>query len=196
MSFTERKRAMLQKRLAELNEEWEAVYAQIGRELNEASKLRLQRQADGIEQEIAGLEAQLRLPEGSDESTPAATSVPAGEQGEAAKYNITITGGQGFVIGDQAAVTQQFPPRADTNPINIPPVDNAHLVALADQISRYFDLGETRDLCFRLGIEYDDVGGEGKSGRVRELVRLVERNGRLPELLPHLQKLRPHVKWE
>jgi hypothetical protein len=74
-------------------------------------------------------------------------------------------------------------------------VDNARLVALADQISRYFDLAEVGDLCFRLGIEFDDVRGERKSDRVRELVKLVERNGRLPEMLSLLQKLRPHVQW-
>ena len=108
MSFTERKRAMLEKRLAELNEEWEAVYAQIGRELNEATKLRLQRQADGIEQEIASLEAQLRPPGSADEITLAASPTPSGGQGSTTQYNITIKGGQGFVIGDQPNVTQQF----------------------------------------------------------------------------------------
>lgn len=99
---------MLEKRLAELNEEWEAVYAQIGRELNEASKLRLQRQATGIEQEIASLETQLRPLDKADEVPPAASPAPSGEQGSTTQYNITVTGGQGFVIGDQPTVTQQF----------------------------------------------------------------------------------------
>jgi hypothetical protein len=112
MNFMTRKRAMLEKRLAELNEEWEAVYAQIGRELNEATRLRLQRQADGIEQEIARLEAQLNLPDPTDAGTPAASPTPTTEQGGSAKYNITITGGQGFAIGDQATVTQSFAPGA------------------------------------------------------------------------------------
>ncbi len=107
MSFTERKRAMLEKRLAELNEEWEAVYAQIGRELNEATKLRLQRQANALEQEIATLEADISQFDEAD--IPSAINYGSdGTQAGPAKYNITITGGKAVIIGDQNTVTQHF----------------------------------------------------------------------------------------
>ncbi|MDV7395933.1 hypothetical protein RZS08_31365, partial [Arthrospira platensis SPKY1] len=71
MNFTTHKRAALEKRRAELLQEWDALNGQIGRAMNEADKLRLQRQADGLEQEIVDLEAQIAaIP--SDPAPPAA----------------------------------------------------------------------------------------------------------------------------
>ena len=144
MTYKDRKRTIYERRLAELMEELEAVYVQLGQELNEANKLKLKRQADGLEQEIATLEEQL----------------------------------------------QQF------NTSSVAHADPEPLVRLVDQINRYFNLREVRDLCFRLGIDYEDLGGEGKSGQVRELVMVIERNGRLPQLLTLLKKLRDHVNWK
>lgn len=111
-------------------------------------------------------------------------------------YNITITGGQGFVIGDQAVVTQHFSAEDSSSGTAVPPISNAQLVTLTDLTSRYFNLADIRDLCFRLGIDYEDVAGAGKSDRVRELVLMVDRNGRLPELVALLKQLRPHVTWD
>ncbi len=114
---------------------------------------------------------------------------------DVSKYNIHIENASGLVIGDQATVTQHFVTSPQAVPVNVSSPDHARLPALVDQISRYFNLEEMRDLCFRLGIEYDDLPGEGKSAQVRELVMRVQRNGRLSELLPLLQQLRPHVQW-
>lgn len=112
------------------------------------------------------------------------------------KYNIHVENASGLVIGDNATVTQHFSGAGTAGGTAIPSVDSARLVALADGVNRYFDLEEVRDLCFRLGVEYDDLGGAGKNGKVRELVTRVERNGRLPNLIALLKQLRSHVSWE
>ncbi|MCI0580863.1 MAG: hypothetical protein L0332_29960 [Chloroflexi bacterium] len=55
-------------------------------------------------------------------------------------------------------------------------------------------LGEedVRQLCFLLGVEYDDLGGRGKSDRVRELIIHLQRRGRVAELIEEFGRLRPH----
>ena len=191
-----RKRIAYTQQLAELTQEWEAVNNQIGQELNPANKIKLQRQADDLDQQITALEAQLQQLD-APQKTDELSSASADGRSPTPQYNITITGGQGITIGDQAQVAQQFANSGSTVPPSAPPpVDTERLVTLADLITRYFNLSEVRDLCFRLGIEYEDLGGEGKNEKVRELVMRVERNGRLPHLIPLLQQLRSHVEWE
>jgi hypothetical protein len=63
-------------------------------------------------------------------------------------------------------------------------------------LTRYFDREELRTLCFNLGVDYDDLEGEGKTNKARELVAYLERHGRLLELVTLGKKLRPHVDWE
>ena len=41
-------------------------------------------------------------------------------------------------------------------------------------------------MCFKLGVEYDDLPGEGRAGKARELIRLLQRKNRLDELAQHL----------
>lgn len=58
-----------------------------------------------------------------------------------------------------------------------------------------FNLEEFRDLCFDLGVTYDDLEGEGRSGRVRELILLMERTQRMGDLLSFCAYLRPDITW-
>jgi len=46
-----------------------------------------------------------------------------------------------------------------------------------------FNDDELRTLCFRLGVDYDDLGGTAKSGKARELVLYMKRKRRLQELI-------------
>jgi uncharacterized protein YhaN len=195
MAQDARKQAVYEKRLAELNEEWEAVYSQIGRELDEVNQLRLKRQAQQLEQEIADVENQLnQLSDPADASVKLETFTD--NQSQSSKYNIHIENATGLIIGDHAAVAQVFSSSDETSRSPDSSVATARLVKLSDLMAHYFNLEEVRDLCFRLGIDYDDLGGEGKSGKVRELVMRLELNGRLPNLLPLLKQLRQHVSWE
>ncbi|MFN2104292.1 MAG: effector-associated domain EAD1-containing protein [Candidatus Promineifilaceae bacterium] len=45
-----------------------------------------------------------------------------------------------------------------------------------------FNIEELQDLCFALGVDYEELGGTGKSAKARELVLYMQRRGRLGEL--------------
>lgn len=118
------------------------------------------------------------------------------DSNDRSKYTIHIENATGLAIGDNATVTQHFSHTGNPPTTDIPFADNAQLVALADGINHHFDLEGVHDLCFRLGIAYEDLDGVGKSGKVRELVKRVERNGRLSTLITLLKQLHPHLSWE
>ncbi len=66
------------------------------------------------------------------------------------------------------------------------------LPQLRDFIVRNFNDNELRDLCFDLGIEYENLGGDNKSAKARELVAYSQRHGRLAELETTCLRLRPN----
>jgi hypothetical protein len=45
-----------------------------------------------------------------------------------------------------------------------------------------FNIEELQDLCFAMGIDYEELSGAGKSAKARELVLYMQRRGRLGEL--------------
>jgi len=57
------------------------------------------------------------------------------------------------------------------------------------------DDGELRTLCFDLGIDYDDLPGEGKANKARELIAYLERRGLVPELVRVGRQMRPDIPW-
>jgi hypothetical protein len=69
------------------------------------------------------------------------------------------------------------------------------LAQIRDLIYEHFDQEEFTDLCFRLGVRYDDLRGDTLSGRVRDLVLRLERQDRLDDLLTFCAHLRPKVAW-
>jgi internalin A len=69
------------------------------------------------------------------------------------------------------------------------------LSQLRSFIASAFDEEELRDLCFDLNVAYDDLGGRGKAGNVRELIAYLERRDRLSDLFHILQESRPHIDW-
>lgn len=66
---------------------------------------------------------------------------------------------------------------------------------LLQTLSERFDLEETRTLCFNLSIEYDDLKGEGKTARLRELILYLQRRQRVPELIALAAAQRPDAQW-
>ncbi len=69
------------------------------------------------------------------------------------------------------------------------------LVKLSDQIAEYFNAEELADLCFRLGIDFENLPGGTRAARARELIDYCRRHGRLDELVAASRQLRPHVPW-
>lgn len=63
-------------------------------------------------------------------------------------------------------------------------------------LNSYFNDDELRDLCFTLGIDYENLGGDTKSEKVLELIQYCERHGRSDDLINTIQRYRPNVDWE
>ncbi len=72
---------------------------------------------------------------------------------------------------------------------------NQLLVQIHELIRRHFGLEEFRDLCFKLGVGYDDLAGEGLYAKTRELVTRMDRESRLDDLLAFCTRMRPKAAW-
>ena len=59
---------------------------------------------------------------------------------------------------------------------------------LRERIAVTMNLNELRNFCQKLGVDYENLGGETKEDKARELVRRMERHGRLPELAAALEQ--------
>ncbi len=75
----------------------------------------------------------------------------------------------------------------------LPSSDSVSPRDLREVIDRCFNEEELRDLCFNIDIEYETLGGVGKSGKSRELITYAKRHGRYYELLNVCYSLRPHA---
>ena len=60
---------------------------------------------------------------------------------------------------------------------------------LADRL----DLEEVKTLCFRLGMSFDSLRGEGLEGKTRELVIYFQRRQQMPQLVTAVQQYRPDI---
>lgn len=79
--------------------------------------------------------------------------------------------------------------------MNKPTWTTGQLTQLRFQIATYFNSEDQRDLCFELAIDYDDLPSQTNSGKARELVMRLYREGRLLELIELCTKLRPKIIW-
>jgi len=70
-----------------------------------------------------------------------------------------------------------------------------NLAELHRNIETHFDISELRTLCFKLGIDYDNLSGSNKLDKCRELITFLQRRGRLSELVEYCLLQRPNVAW-
>ena len=63
------------------------------------------------------------------------------------------------------------------------------------KIVEHFDDEELRTLCFDVNVDYDNLRGQGKEAKARELIDFMQRQGRLPDLIQACCKTRPRVNW-
>lgn len=75
------------------------------------------------------------------------------------------------------------------------PTTDIDPVRLRDLLLQAFNLDELKDLCFELDIDYDDLSGENRSAKARELVARCRRTGRLEDLLAAAERARPKLDW-
>jgi hypothetical protein len=71
----------------------------------------------------------------------------------------------------------------------------AYLTDLHNLLNQYFNMEEVRTLCFNLGVDYENISGQGKSAWIRELLLSLGRQGHLDNLVALAQQERPHVNW-
>jgi len=63
-------------------------------------------------------------------------------------------------------------------------------------LAKHYDLEELRTLAFDLGVDWDELGGETKSARARELIAYLKRRNRLGDLVAAIETSRPDVVQE
>jgi Effector-associated domain 7/SIR2-like domain len=69
------------------------------------------------------------------------------------------------------------------------------LSTLRQLCSQNFDDSEIRDLCLDLDIQYENLAGDSKLAKVRELLLYVKRRQILPDLMVLFIKQRPKLPW-
>lgn len=90
----------------------------------------------------------------------------------------------------------QLTPTPDAPVESVSPEKIAERQKLQTALLNHFDKEELRSLCsIHLGIEYDDLRGESRSGKIEGLIVYCERHGRTDELVKTCRRLRPHVSW-
>jgi predicted transcriptional regulator len=62
-------------------------------------------------------------------------------------------------------------------------------------LSARFDLEELRTLCFELGVDFDDLRGEGKTAKARELILRMQRRQQVEKLIKKIRDMRPDIDW-
>lgn len=62
-------------------------------------------------------------------------------------------------------------------------------------LDQFFDENELKQLCFALGVDYDNLSASGKINKAQELVSLLERQSRLPDLAAKGRDQNPTAPW-
>lgn len=87
------------------------------------------------------------------------------------------------------------PPSRPIPPMQPEPAFRELLTQFHQLLDRHFSEEDLRTLCFRLGLDYDNLGGRGKAANARELLYLLDRTGRLAECRRLVVTHRPQVAW-
>lgn len=61
---------------------------------------------------------------------------------------------------------------------------------------KYFNLSELQNLAFDLKVDYENLSGESKEDKGRELITYLERRGHISELVQMIHQVRPHAMQE
>lgn len=69
------------------------------------------------------------------------------------------------------------------------------LGVLIDQIDRHFSRTEFEELCLSLDLSADNLAGDTKLAKIRELIGYLKRREGLPRLYASIQAARPDVRW-
>lgn len=127
--------------------------------------------------------------------SPTEQSVTGQQVSVSGDGNIVLTA-RGDLQVSKMQISPQLPPQTTTRPTGETSKKKGKpLTELRQVLAVRFSEEELRTLCFDLGVNYDDLQGEGKAGKARELVAFLDRHGRIPELLEIGRQLRPDIPW-
>lgn len=71
--------------------------------------------------------------------------------------------------------------------------DPEMVVMVQHALTGFFDSGELHQLAFELGIDFENLPGNRKEDKAREMVLFVDRRGQLEMLVRHIQSMRPNL---
>lgn len=63
-------------------------------------------------------------------------------------------------------------------------------------VSMSLSLDEVCTLCFDLGVDFEELKGESKTSKIRELILLMYRKGKFNTLIAHLNYTCPNILWD
>ena len=70
------------------------------------------------------------------------------------------------------------------------------LSKLSNQIENTFILDEIRDLCHKIGINFENINKGNLNSTVIKFVEYLSRRGQIPSLIDILEKERDHIDWK
>lgn len=70
-----------------------------------------------------------------------------------------------------------------------------NLIQAFDTLETRLSESDLQTLCFRLGIDYDDLPEKGRINKLRNLLIYLERRNRISDLVNEGQKSRPDIPW-
>lgn len=65
------------------------------------------------------------------------------------------------------------------------------LARLYMTVEDQFNESEFQNLCFNLGVDYENLGGSGKAARIQALISYLHRRDRIGELIEAVKEMRP-----
>lgn len=78
----------------------------------------------------------------------------------------------------------------------MPIVTPAFLTNLHQGMVESYNLEEIKTLCLELGIDYENLEGQNKAGKIRELITYLNRRGQLLKLVEKCTVDRPEYPWQ
>ena len=67
------------------------------------------------------------------------------------------------------------------------------LIIIQEVLRSRFNFEEIKMLCFRMGIVFEDIGGDTLQGKIRELLLFLERRKQISKLLQEIKQERPDI---
>jgi hypothetical protein len=159
----------------------------------------LQIEVEEKRRQIAELEARLGGADPAHSATPSAFDQRGQTVGS--QTNIIVSGSGAVAVGDGAVAAGAGGIAVGGSVVgSAAPPANAPDLAPSPEATRLrhilksrLTLEELRTVCFDLGVNFDDLGGEGLDGRARQLVLFLQKRNALPRLVEWLRRERPDV---